>query len=206
VPLNPASEFFLPLWTDFRVSTNPGILDWYTILIALLALFALCLHGLYWVAYRVHSPLDERALEFASKLWWVVAVMTPAATVASFSIRPALLANFALRPWGFLFPLLAAGGFIWARLASSPLRAFLATSLYLFGMMTSAAFGLYPRLLPSPPGAAEDYGLTVYNAAAGAGGLRLGLFWWIPAFLLAMAYTVFVYRRFAGKVEKRIAT
>ncbi|MEK7408354.1 MAG: hypothetical protein AAB225_25055 [Acidobacteriota bacterium] len=45
------------------------------------------------------------------------------------------------------------------------------------------------------------FGLTVYNAAAGAYGLKIGLAWWIPGMLLASGYTVFAYHRFAGKVR-----
>src|SRR5271168_5080236 len=32
VPLGADGYFFLPLWTNFRVDTNTGILDWYTVL------------------------------------------------------------------------------------------------------------------------------------------------------------------------------
>src|SRR6187402_2599138 len=49
VPLDKNGEFFLPFWTDFQVSNNPGILDWYTILVAVLALTALLQHGALWV-------------------------------------------------------------------------------------------------------------------------------------------------------------
>src|SRR5436190_2697341 len=33
VPLDGAGDFFLPLWTDFTTGPEPGILDWYTILV-----------------------------------------------------------------------------------------------------------------------------------------------------------------------------
>src|SRR5262249_6681484 len=32
VPLGPDGYFFEPLWTTFKVSKEPGILDWYTVL------------------------------------------------------------------------------------------------------------------------------------------------------------------------------
>src|ERR1700746_4044543 len=32
VPLNAEGYFFEPLWTNFRAGSNPGILDWYTVL------------------------------------------------------------------------------------------------------------------------------------------------------------------------------
>src|SRR6476646_8860166 len=49
VPLDAAGEFFLPLWTNFTPGPNAGILDWYTILIGVLALAALSVHGGLWV-------------------------------------------------------------------------------------------------------------------------------------------------------------
>ena len=32
VPLGPEGYFFEPLWTNFRLSDQPGILDWYTVM------------------------------------------------------------------------------------------------------------------------------------------------------------------------------
>ena len=34
VPLRPDQYFFEPLWTNFRVGTDNGILDWYTLSVA----------------------------------------------------------------------------------------------------------------------------------------------------------------------------
>jgi cytochrome d oxidase, subunit II (cydB) len=39
VPLDASGEFFIPLWTDFRLGGSIGILDWYT---SLTGFFALC--------------------------------------------------------------------------------------------------------------------------------------------------------------------
>src|SRR3974390_1845686 len=38
VPLDATGSFFLPLWTDFSPARDAGILDWYTLLVALAAL------------------------------------------------------------------------------------------------------------------------------------------------------------------------
>ena len=64
---------------------------------------------------------------------------------------------------------------------------------------TSAAFGVFPYVLPARPDPA--LGLTIYNSATSAYGLKVGLAWWIPGMLLALGYFVFVYRHFAGKVR-----
>src|SRR5437660_1667929 len=45
VPLDATGYFFEPLWTDFQLSSQPGILDWYTVLIWGLALVTLTSHG-----------------------------------------------------------------------------------------------------------------------------------------------------------------
>src|SRR6201997_3925470 len=52
VPLDASGYFFLPLWTDFAAGKDTGILDWYTILVAVAAFLALTLHGSLWVALK----------------------------------------------------------------------------------------------------------------------------------------------------------
>ena len=47
----------------------------------------------------------------------------------------------------------------------------------------------------------SQFGLTIANAAAPAYGLNVGLAWWTPGIVLAIAYFVFMYRRFAGKAR-----
>jgi cytochrome d ubiquinol oxidase subunit II len=86
---------------------------------------------------------------------------------------------------------------VWAQ--RRPAAAFLASSIFIAGMLSSAAFGLYPYVLPSRID--PQFGLTITNAAAPAYGLTIGLAWWVPGIALAIAKFVFVYRRFAGKVR-----
>jgi cytochrome d ubiquinol oxidase subunit II len=76
--------------------------------------------------------------------------------------------------------------------------AFLASSLFLAAMLVSAAFGLYPCVLPSNGDPARS--LTIANASAAPYGLRVGLVWFIPGMLLVAVYFVYAYRSFDGKV------
>src|ERR1700730_17479074 len=41
VPLDANNEFFLPLWTNFGIGREVGILDWYTVLVAVTAFVTL---------------------------------------------------------------------------------------------------------------------------------------------------------------------
>jgi cytochrome d ubiquinol oxidase subunit II len=202
VPLDKSGEFFLPLWTDFTAGKDAGILDWYTILVAVCALLALAVHGSLWVALKTEGAVEERARLVAARLWWPLAAFVAGITLASFRIQPHLVESFAARPWGWVFPLLAVAGLAGILLSNSGshgLRAFLSSCLFLVGMLTSAAFGVYPDVLPSSLAGAGS--LTIYNAAAPGYGLRVGLMWFIPGMLLATGYFVYTYRSFAGKVK-----
>jgi cytochrome d ubiquinol oxidase subunit II len=202
VPLDPNGEFFLPLWTHFGISGDVGILDWYTVLVGVLAVLTLTMHGALWVNYKTDDNVAQRSRVIAKRAWIGVAVLTLVVTWATFSIQPQVLSNFAAQPWGLVFPALTLGGlFGVARFLPQPgcdLKAFLASCGYIAGMLTSAAFGVFPYVLPSNQDASR--GLTVFNSAAAPYGLTVGLFWWIPGMLLALAYAFFLYRRFAGKV------
>jgi cytochrome d ubiquinol oxidase subunit II len=122
---------------------------------------------------------------------------------ASFTIQPNFMKQFHAHPWGIVFPTLAALGIIGVRVLSSSrrdLQAFLSSGLYIAGILSSAAFGVFPNILPS--NTAPDFGLTIYNAAAAEHGLFVGLCWFIPGMALAIGYSALVYRRFGGKVAQ----
>jgi cytochrome bd ubiquinol oxidase subunit II len=201
VPLDSNGYFFLPLWTNFVPGKNAGIVDWYTLLAGAAAFLALTVHGCYWVVCRTTGDLQQRARSLGSKTWWGVLAFTALLTLASFRLQPHLAQQFGEHPWGYVFPLLGLLGLVGMRLLSSQRRdvaAFLCSCLYLVGMLTSAAFGVFPYVLPS--NVAPQDGLTVSNASAAPYGLYIGLAWWIPGMLLAAAYSVFVYRRLPSKV------
>jgi cytochrome d ubiquinol oxidase subunit II len=202
VPLGRSGFFFEPLWTDLRLGPPTGIIDWFTALVGLSAFAALASHGALWVALKTEGRLRDRARRAARRLFWPVAVLTLVLTAATFRVQPHVPARLREHPWGCVFPLLALGGLALLRLArgrAADRNAFLASCAYLAGMLSSAAFGLYPYVLPSNTDPA--LGLTVHNAAAPAYGLGVGLAWWIPGMALAAGYSVFVYHRFAGKVR-----
>jgi cytochrome d ubiquinol oxidase subunit II len=201
VPLSASHSFFEPLWTNFRVGAVTGILDWYTILVGLAAVAALALHGALWVALKTEAEIEQRALRLVRPLWGVVVLLTVAITVATLYIQPQVGANLSRNPWGFIFPLLAVLGLAFILIFSrrNRMRAFLASCVYLAGMLSSVAFGLYPYVLPSRTNPA--FALTVENAQAPAYGLHVALAWWIAGMILVTVYFTYTYRRFAGKVR-----
>ena len=202
VPLDSNGYFFLPLWTNFAPGAEAGIVDWYTLLIGAASFVALASHGCYWIALKTTGDLQARTRAAGLRIWWAVAILTALITAVSFSIQRNIRQQFIDHPWGYVFPLLVIAGLAGMRIEGakkSDLAAFLCSCLYLVGMLTSAAFGVFPYVLPSNN--APDTALTVTNAAAARYGLYVGLWWFIPGMILAGVYSVVVYKRFAGKVE-----
>jgi len=201
VPFDASGNFFEPLWTNFVPQGNTGILDWYTILIGVAALATLALHGAAWIAFKTEGALHERAMSYASLLWWPVAALTIIVTVTSFRLLPQHMDSFRLHPWGAIFPTLAVAGLLgiyWFIRTRQEGAAFGASCAYIVGMLTSVAFSLYPNVLPASTN--PYYGLTIANSKAADYGLKIGLIWWVIGMAFATAYTVHAYRNIAGKV------
>ncbi len=202
VPLNADGEFFLPLWTDFGVTGEVGLLDWYTVPVGVLTFLTLAQHGTLWVALKTDGDPHERARRVSAAAWPGVVVMTALVTFFTMRVQPQVWSNLKAHPWGFVFPALAVAGLVGILVsvrARKELRAFLSSCLFITGMLTSAAFGVFPYVLPS--NMYPSMGLTIYTAATGLYGLKVGLAWWIPGMILVTGYFVYTYRHFAGKVR-----
>ena len=202
VPLGADGYFFEALWTDFQVGPHPGILDWYTVVIGLLAVAALTVHGANYVALKTEGDLSERARRAANRAWWPLVILTALSLVASVSIRPHAINNFSSHPWGWLIPAMVVVSLIALPLCHARKKdqaAFVASSVYIIGSLGGAAFALYPVLLPASTD--PRYSLTIENAKTGAYSLRVGLIWWLVGIALAIVYFTFLYRFFRGKVR-----
>jgi len=194
LPLDEHGMFFEPLWTDFRVGELTGILDWYTLLVGVTATITLAQHGAVWLALKTSADLQQRARRLARRSWPVVVALTLLVTVASSSVQPRLVTNLSRYPLGLVCPLLAAAGLIGVRafLTRSPLRAFLASCAHVLGLVTSAAFAIFPSALNSRVAGRE---LTIAAAAADDRTLSLMLAWWLPGMAIAATYSFFIYSR-----------
>ncbi len=201
VPLDATGYFFEPLWTNFKLRSQIGILDWYTVLIGVMALVTLTAHGSYYVALKTDGDLGRRSRGVALLCWPLQFFLTFTALVATYFIRPGIMNNYANHPIGLLVPIVVVATLaimLWANPKGKEKLAFIASSLYITFMLVGAAFALYPVVLSARD---HQYDLTIYNTAAGNHGLSVGLVWWTFGAVLAVAYFVFVYRMFRGKVQ-----
>ena len=201
VPLNEEGFFFLPFFTDFTVSSNPGILDWFTVIAGLVAYTALTVHGATYLAVKTEGVLQMRARKTVFWVWFLLVGLTVISLISVVIVRPEILDNYKNYPIGWLIPLLVIASLIGIKIFSmkgADVKAFISSGLYLAGMLGGAVFGLYPNVLPAIN---PQNSLTIYNASAPAYGLGVGIIWWSIGILLALGYFFYLYRTFRGKVK-----
>jgi cytochrome d ubiquinol oxidase subunit II len=201
VPLNAEKIFFEPLWTDFSPRGQTGILDWYTVLTGVVALVALAAHGASYIALKTVGEVQRRARAAGRITGGLFALLAAVSLFATLRVRPEMLNNYRAHPLSWVIPSAVAFGLVgihYFRAKRRDLATFLSSSLAIAGMLGGAAFGLYPKVLPSTLGAEND--LTVWNTAAQSYGLRIGAIWWAVGILLTTAYFVYLYRSVRGKI------
>jgi cytochrome d ubiquinol oxidase subunit II len=202
VPIDATHYFELPLFTDFAVSSQPGILDWYTILVAVFALAALVQHGALFLAWKTSGPVQERSRRVASLAWVVVLLLWIVTSYATAHVVPSLFPSFRARPLAWVCMALAGGGIAAARLQQRrgrDLQAFLGSAAFLLGFLAATAACVFPVMLRSTLDPA--YSLTAHNASSSEHGLLTALGWWVLGFPLAILYLVVLFRIHRGKVD-----
>lgn len=201
VPLGSDGYFFLPLWTNWRVGAQPGILDWYTVLCGVLTLVALTIHGALYVALKTEGEVNQRAKKIVSVLWPVLLLLTAISLAATLYVRPTVLTNFTRWPIGLAIPLLVFGSIFvlfWFHSKGYEKKAFLTSCAYLTGMLGGVVFAAYPNVLLASGDPANN--LTIYNTATSSYGMKVGLVWWSIGIVIAIAYFVVLFKMFKGKV------
>jgi len=203
VPLAPDGYFFAALWTTFTPGPIPGILDWFTVLIGALTVAILAVHGANYLTIKTDAAVRSRASWIADAGTWAVVLLAIVAISALPFVQPALWHRYDAHPVWYVLPLTAVAALFTARYFRRRRRdgaVFFSWSLFILGILGGVAWGLFPNLLI----ATEDptYSLTIYNSAASSYGLRVGLVWFSLGISLVIAYTIWVYVSFRGKVER----
>ena len=195
VPLDESGYFQMTLFENFRTGPRPGAIDWYTLLVGLFTSTALGAHGALYLGWRTEGSVRARSSNLARALCGAAIVLMLVATLATAAVQPILYERLGQRPWAWPLSLGAAFGVIfapWQLRRGRHRAAFVGWGIFLAGLLTSTAAGLYPDILRST--FSSTWNLTVANAAAGSTGLKLGLWWWIPAMVLGSGYFWYLYR------------
>ena len=196
--------FFTPLWNESfsPLNAHEGVLDWFTVIIGLIAIVALSIHGAAWIIFKTDSELNIRLKALIKKLAIALIPLTLISIVAWFYVKPDALTNYFEHFVLWIFPLAATAGIIGLIRINSYKKdatGFIFSTLFIVSSFASTATALFPVLLPSTNNVNPS--LTIYNAAASQYGLSVGIVWWLIAFVLVLGYFYFVHRIFKGKLD-----
>ena len=90
VPLNADGNFSMAFFTNFNVRGHVGLLDWYTVSIAILATVVLAAHGATYLTLKTEGPVHDRSEKFGKYLWIATVPLLFLILVESRIVRPDL--------------------------------------------------------------------------------------------------------------------
>ena len=178
-----------------------GLLNPYSLLIGILSLVLFTMHGAIYLTLKSDGEQQERASNWANKSWILFVVLYILATIATFFVAPYLF-NGVLK--NFLFWMLFVVMFVSLIYIPMSIKlkkfgmAFLSSSILIAMVTLLFALSLFPRLVPSSIDLANS--LTIYNASSTQRTLETMLIIALIGMPIVIAYTIFIYRTFKGKV------
>lgn len=196
--------FFLPLWNESfsPLTEHQGVIDWFTLLLGIIAVVALTIHGANWIIFKTNSDINSRLKKAIFNLNIVLVLLVILSLLLWHYIQPQPFQNFIDYPALWIFPLitlLALFGQFKVKDFKKHGMGFLFSSLFLFGGLASTVASIFPKVLPSTNDINPS--LTLYNVAANNYGLSVGVYWFIIAALLVAIYMIVQYRVFKGKLD-----
>jgi cytochrome bd ubiquinol oxidase subunit II len=202
VPLDESGKFSMSFFTDFGVSGRVGILDWYTVSVAVFTTVLLSAHGATYLRLKTIGRVHQRSEHLARWLWATALVLFAVISLETWIVRSTLYGAMIERPLAWLAIAVVVAG-AWALVTglrgTAESRAFAGSCAVIVGLLAGAAVGVFPVMLHST--LASEHSMTAYNGAAPAHGLAIALIWWPVAFVLAFTYFIVIMREYRGKVR-----
>ena len=177
-------------------------LNIYPLLVGVSTLFLFMTHGAIYLILKTEGALYDKLTVFVNRAVFLFIVAFGITTLYTVIFIPRLLDEFISNPVLFSIPLAA-----FLSIANIPrltakkkyLSAFMFSSLTICLLLIIAGINFYQTLLLSTID--DKYSLSIYNAASSEKTLRIMLTMVAVGSPLVIAYTVFVYRTFRGKVK-----
>ncbi len=167
-------------------------------------LAAFVLHGALWLAIRTDGALHGRAMRAAALAWSVVAALA-VVFLAWTAVATQLYGNYVRHPALFVIPLAAVAALVLVKVFLAKARlwpAWSASAVMIVAVTFFGIVGLYPTMLPSTLDP-QTNSITLSQAASGPFTLKVMLGVVILFVPFAIAYQVWAYRLFSGKVDPK---
>lgn len=177
------------------------LLNPYAILVGLISVILFVLHGAIYMALKSEGEQHKRMVNLIGKAWIAFVVIYFAGTFTTFFVAPYLFENVL---GNFLFWILLV--ILFVSIISIPVMtksgkygyAFLSSSIMILVMIGLTALSLFPKLVPSSINLENS--LTIYNSSSSQTTLNTMFIIALIGVPIVLAYTIFIYRIFKGKV------
>jgi len=193
VRLGPEGEFLGTFWDFFTP---------YSILVGITGIFLFIMHGTIYLFMKTEGDLHERLRGWVPHSIAYFCIFYFLTTAATLIYMPHMGDALRDNPWLFLIALVAL--LVIANIPREIFRgndwyAFLSSCLSITLLLALYAIGTFPNLLRSSLDPAK-HSMTIYDAAASDGTLKIILTIAIIGVPLVIAYGFWIYRIFRGKV------
>jgi len=197
--------FFLPLWNSSfsPLTENPGVIDWFTIIIGLISVVTLAIHGANWIILKTNASINEKLKTIIFRLNIVLLALTLFSLSVWQIINPESLSNFIDKPYLIIFPLIYFTGIVglfFIKTLKNESHGFILSTLVIVGGISSSLASIFPVILPTTNSINES--LTIHNTAAAEYGLSTAAIWGVVGIILIIVYLIIQKRLRAGKVDK----
>lgn len=188
----------LSLFGGVKFVDASGILDGFTVLVAVFVTVSLASHGALFLSWKTEGEVEARSLRFARISFLLRALLWGLSAGCTFYVRPDLLSRTRPLMWIFLaVAALSFGASVFSHLRGRSRLAFIFSGANIFSLVSLVGAASFPELLHARSGTSY----VVDAAASPDSALSVGLRWWVPAALLVAAYFTMVFRFNRGKVR-----
>ena len=176
------------------------LLNPYGLLGGLLFLLLFLVHGALWLSIKTEGDLQNRAVAAANMLWPILLIMAVVFLIASkFATR--LYENYFTYPVLFIEILITVAALLGIKFfltQQAYFKAWFSSCVTIIGATFFGVIGLYPNMLPSAIN--PEHSLTAHNASSSPLTLKIMLVVVIIFVPIVLAYQIWAYNLFKGKV------
>lgn len=188
----------LSLFGGVKFVDASGILDGFTVLVAVFVTVSLASHGALFLSWKADGEVEARSRRVVIGAFVARGILWGVTAGCTFFVRPDLVSRS--RPWMWIAFAVAALSFaasIWGHARKQARTSFVFSGVNLFSLVAMVGAASFPELLHARTGTSY----FVDAAATPDSALSVGLRWWVPAALLVASYFTMVFRFNRGKVR-----
>ena len=178
------------------------LLNPYALLIGLTGFAMLATHGGIWIMLKASGELEQKAKSWTIKAWWAYLILFILSAVLTFVFAPDRLNNFKAHPVLWIIPVLALVFIVLIKVYVSKEeagKAFLFSALSIAGMWGIVGASLFPTIVPAIND--PNLSLTIMNSSSSELTLKSMLIIALLGVPIVLAYTIWIYKTFWGKIE-----